>query len=123
MLAKIKYTPPSKEKDEGPNTVKRRKSSLNLNPQQQLHIHNLLMNKKLLSYHSILLVFDLFIYIYIYNLIGNYLFILGKLRHHGTTYYNWTFVVQCSFSMGYITQSTFTIPWTNSILTTSTKQK
>ena len=46
-----------------------------------------------------------------------YLFILGKLKHHGTTCSNWIFVVQCSFSMGYITQTIFTTPWTSLILT------
>ena len=52
-----------------------------------------------------------------------YLFILGKLNHHGTTHSNWIFIVYCSFSMGYITQTIFITPWTILILAPTTKQK
>ena len=44
------------------------------------------------------------------------MFILGKLKHHGTTCSYWIFIAQCSFSMGYITQTIFTTTWTNLIL-------
>ena len=43
MLAEIKYTPPSKEKEdmEVPNTDKRRRNLLNLKQQHQPRIQNL----------------------------------------------------------------------------------
>ena len=38
------------------------------------------------------------------------MFILGILKHHGTTCHNWIFNVQCSFSMGYITPPYISTP-------------